>query len=145
MVVQQLSVFLENREGRLSHVTETLSENQINIISVSLADTNEYGMLRMIVSNPQVAKEVLKKAGFSAMLTEVIAVKLPPRVGTLYTLMQLLAEADLNLEYMYTLATDQNASIVLKVSDCSKGIRLLLDHGFELFKKEEVYQINLEV
>ena len=75
MFVKQLSVFIENREGRLEQVTEVLKEENINILSLSMADTTEYGMLRMIVSDPEKAKAGLRSKGFSAMLTDVLAVK----------------------------------------------------------------------
>ena len=76
MFVKQLSVFIENREGRLEQVTEVLKEENINILSLSMADTTEYGMLRMIVSDPEKARNGLREKGFSAMLTDVLAVKL---------------------------------------------------------------------
>ncbi len=142
MFIQQLSVFLENREGRLEEVTETVSNIGVNIVSFSLADTSEYGMLRMIVSDPVKAKAALKEAGFSAMLTDVIAIKLPSKVGMLHELLKTLSNEDINLEYMYTLATGENASIVLKVSDTKKGIHALQACGFAFFDKEAAYAIN---
>lgn len=83
MFVNQLSVFLENREGRLEQVLEALKEENVNIISLSLADTSDYGMLRMIVSDPEAGKAALKAKGFSAMLTPVLAVKMSHQVGQL--------------------------------------------------------------
>lgn len=144
MVIKQLSVFLENREGRLERVTETLAVNQINIVSISLADTTEYGMLRMIVSDPKKGREVLKEAGFSAMLTDVIAIKLPQRIGVMHSLLKLLANEEISIEYMYTLASGQNASIIVKLSDARKGIELLLNNEYTLFNSEEAYQINYD-
>ncbi len=90
MFVKQLSVFIENREGRLEQVTEVLMNEGINILSLSMADTTEYGMLRMIVSDPQKAKKALCEEGFSAMLTDVIAVKLEDRVGELHKMTHIL-------------------------------------------------------
>lgn len=142
MVVKQLSVFLENREGRLEKVTETLGKNQINIVSISLADTSEYGMLRMIVSDPAKGKSVLKEEGFSAMLTDVIAIKLPQRVGVLHTLLELLVKEDISVEYMYTLATGDQASVIVKLSNARKAIELLTGDGYELFNAVDAYQIN---
>ena len=86
MFVKQLSVFIENREGRLEQVTEVLKEQDINILSLSMADTTEYGMLRMIVSDPDKAKAALREKGFSAMLTDVLAVKLEDKVGEMHKL-----------------------------------------------------------
>ncbi len=145
MLIKQLSVFIENREGRLEKVTETLAAHEINIVSLSLADTSEYGMLRMVVSDPVKGKAVLKEAGFSAMLTDVLAIKLPHRIGMLYTILDLLVARDISIEYMYTLATGENASIIAKVSDVSAAIEVLEKNHFELFKADEAYQINYEV
>lgn len=140
MAIKQLSVFIENRTGRLEKVTETLKDNGINITSMSLADTSEYGLMRMIVSNPTEGKRVLKEAGFSAMLTDVLAVKLPNKIGMLHELLKVLD--DVNIEYMYALATNENASMVIKISDINKGMQSLSKHGFELVEEETAYTIN---
>ena len=105
MFVKQLSVFIENREGRLEQVTDVLKTQNINILSLSMADTTEYGMLRMVVSNPEVAKKALREEGFSAMLTDVLAVKLEDKVGELHKMTHILCSQGLNIEYMYALAS----------------------------------------
>ena len=126
MYVNQLSVFIENREGRLSGVLETLKEGKINIISLSLADTSDYGLLRMIVSDPVTAKNVLREKGFTAMLTKVLAVKLSHQVGQLQVLLEKVCEAGINIEYMYALTTgSDDASIVMKTSDLEKAAEVL--------------------
>lgn len=140
MAIKQLSVFIENRTGRLEKVTETLKENGINITSMSLADTSEYGLLRMIVSNPNEGKRVLKEAGFSAMLTDVLAVKLPNKIGMLHELLKVLE--DVNIEYMYALATNENASMVIKISDINVAKQSLSKHGFVLVDEKTAYTIN---
>lgn len=140
MVIKQLSVFIENRAGRLEQVTETLKEHGINITSLSLADTMEYGMLRMIVSDPVKGKKVLKEAGFSAMLTDVIAVKLPHKIGMLHELLKTLTTV--NIEYMYALATNENAAMILKISNIEAAQEALLENGFELLNEELAYTIN---
>ena len=145
MVIKQLSVFIENREGRLEKVTETLAKQRINIVSLSLADTTEYGVLRLIVSDPMKGKQVLKEAEFSAMLTDVIAIKLPPQVGKLQGVLNTIVAADLSIEYMYTLATAADASIVLKLSNTEKGIRILKEHGYELLEANEAYAMNCDM
>ncbi len=144
MLIKQLSVFIENREGRLEKVTETLSENQINIVSLSLADTSEFGMLRMVVSDPVKGKAVLKEAGFSAMLTDVLAIKLPHKIGALFTLLEFLVARDISIEYMYALATGENASIIVKVSDVNAAVEVLETNHYELFTAEDAYKINYE-
>ena len=83
MRIQQLSVFLENREGRLDEVLTVLGKNDVNIVALSLADTADYGMLRMIVSDPMKGRMVLKEAGITAMLTDVVAIRVPHATGSL--------------------------------------------------------------
>lgn len=143
MFIKQLTVFLENRAGRLEQVTQVLKDNGINIVSVSLADTNDFGLLRLILSNPEKAAAVLKAEGFSAMLTDVIAVKLTQHVGKLGELLVILSEADVNVEYMYGLTSgDENASIVIKTSDQEKAVDVITKSAFELLSSEETYSMN---
>ena len=142
MTIKQLSVFIENREGSLGEVAAKLAENNINIVSMSLADTLDYGMLRMVVSDPKKAKEVLREANFSAMITEVIAVKLPNEMGALDKLLKNFEEKNISIEYMYALATKENASIVMKITDVEIGCRILLDNGYELVCTDEACKLN---
>lgn len=143
MVIKQLSVFIENREGRLECVTQTLKEHNINIASFSLADTSEYGMLRMIVSNPEEGRKVLKEEGFSAMLTDVIAVKIAQKPGTLHEILKTLFDAGLSVEYMYTLATaGKCTSIIMKLSDLEAALKVLISNGYEVCTAQEAYEIN---
>jgi hypothetical protein len=142
MFIKQLSVFIENREGRLEEVTETLKDNNINIVTASVADTAEYGMFRMVVSDPEKAKTVLKEAGFTAKLTDVIAVRLPQKIGMLHKLFMILAEAGIDVKYMYALSTDKNGSMIVKVSNPEKAIEALHSNNFEIIGIEEAYTIN---
>lgn len=143
MVIKQLSVFIENTKGRLERVTETLKEHNINIASFSLADTTEYGLLRMIVSNPEEGRMVLKEEGFSAKLTDVIAVKIEQKPGTLHEVLKLLSDGGISIEYMYTLATaGKDTSIIMKLSDLNKGIDLLISNGYGLCSASEAYELN---
>lgn len=139
MFVNQLSVFIENREGRLEQVLETLKEKNINIISLSLADTSDYGLLRMIVSNPEEGKNALREAGFSAMLTKVLAVKLSHKVGQLQELLSEICKAGINIEYTYALATgNDDASIVIKPADLEKAAAVLEKTGVEVIAATEL-------
>ncbi len=143
MFIKQLSIFIENRSGRLEEVTETLKVNQINIVSLSLADTSEYGMLRLVVSDPVAAKAALADNGFSAMLTDVLAVKLPHKIGMLQVLLKAISDETINIEYMYALATGyENASMIIKVSNPEKAIEAIKRAGLDLFSPEEAYAIN---
>ena len=139
MLIKQLSVFIENREGRLEKVLDTLKKSDINIISLSLADTADYGLLRLIVSNPELGKDTLRKNGFSAMLTDVMAIKLSHRVGQLQELLAVICKASINIEYMYALSTGKDdASIVLKTSDIDKAAELLEAAGVEIINPSDI-------
>ena len=139
MFIKQLSVFIENREGRLEQVLDALKEDNINIISLSLADTSDYGLLRMIVSDSEKGKAALKAKGFSAMLTPVLAVKLSHQVGQLQVLLSEICKAGINIEYTYALATGKDdASIVIKTADLEKAAEVLKKTGVELITAEEL-------
>lgn len=130
MYVKQISVFIENREGRLDDVLETLRDNEINIQSMSLADTSEYGLLRMIVSDPDKAHAALKKNGFSAMLTNVIVVAVEHEVGKLQEIICCLGKENVNIEYMYSISTTTGEMpLVIKTSDLEKTIDIIKKQG----------------
>ena len=139
MYLNQLSVFLENREGRLDQVLETLKNSGINIISLSLADSSDYGMLRMIVADAPAAKKALKDAGFSAMLTPVLGMKLGHKAGQLQEALSAICKEGINIEYMYALATSgEDAIIVVKTTDLEKSAAALENAGVALAKEEEI-------
>ncbi|MCI8693701.1 MAG: amino acid-binding protein [Lachnospiraceae bacterium] len=138
MFVKQLSVFMENREGRLEQAAEVLKNQGINILSLSMADTMEYGMLRLVVSDPELAKSALRENGFSAMLTDVLAVKLEDQVGELYKLTHVLRTKGLNIEYMYALATSRQRAIIVKASDGKAAADAVQEGGLELYGNEEL-------
>jgi hypothetical protein len=139
MFLNQLSVFLENREGRLDEVLETLKEENINIVSLSLADSSDYGLLRMIVSEADKAKSALKAKGFTAMLTPVLGVKLSHQVGQLQVLLAEICKAGINIDYMYALATgSDDASIVIKTADLDEAANVLSKTGVEFIKADEI-------
>ncbi len=142
MSVKQLSVFLENREGRIKDVLEILATNDVNIVAASLADTTEYGMLRMIVSDPEKGKRVLKENHISAMLTDVICLRVPHAVGSLYKAMKALEDAKVNVEYMYAFANGADASAVLKTRDISAAVKTLEDKGFSVYSSDEAYTVG---
>lgn len=139
MFIKQLTVFIENKKGRLDEVLNTLKKSEINIISLSLADTADYGLLRLIVSDPKAAKDTLTKNGFSAMLTDVVAVKLSHKVGQLQELLSVICKASINIEYMYALSTgSDDACIVLKTSNTDSIADLLEAEGIEAITLESI-------
>lgn len=138
--MKQLTVFIENRVGRLAEVTDILTENNINIICLSLADTSDYGMLRMMVSQPAAACDVLSASGFPAMLTDVIAVRLPHHFGQLKKLCGMLSGEGVDISYLYALTSGDNAAIVLKTSDNDKA-EAVLSKEYTLMSAVEVYNL----
>ncbi len=140
MQAKQVSVFIENREGRLDEVLAVLKEAGVNILSLSLADTSEYGLLRLIVSDPDKADKALKAGGFSSMLTGVLVVRLANEVGSLQDLLCAVAKEKINLEYMYglTIEKEGKASLVIKASDLDKAASVLKKTGAELLTDEDI-------
>ena len=126
MLVNQLSVFMENKEGRLEQVLETLKEGNININSLSLAEATDYGMLRMIVSDPEAGKTALKAKGFMAKLTPVLAVDVADEVGQLQVVLTKITKAGINIEYVYSMkAGNDGATIIIRTSDLEKTAEVL--------------------
>ena len=141
--VQQLSVFLENREGRLDEVLAALAKGGVNIVALSLADTDEYGMLRMIVSDPHKGRVVLKEEGITAMLTDVVALRVPHATGSLSKAMHQLVEGEVNIEYMYAFANGSDAAAVLKSDEPGRVIDILKGSGFDVYTADEAYRANV--
>ena len=139
MVAKQLSVFIENRQGRLGEVLNVLKQNNVNILSLSLADTTEYGLLRLIVNNPELGKEKLAEDGFSTILTDVLVLKISHQAGSLQQLLKILSDNDVNIEYMYGLSIDgEEASVVLKTSDIKKAEDVLAMQGVKTLSTKDI-------
>ena len=143
MVAKQLSVFIENRQGRLGEVLSVLKENNVNILSLSLTDTTEYGLLRLIVNNPELGKQKLSKDGFSTMLTNVLVLSITHQAGSLQGLLEILADNDVNVEYMYGLSIDgEEASVVLKTSDIDKAELIFKQHNVKTLSTEDISKLK---
>ena len=132
MFAKQLTVFIENRTGRLCEVLNVLKTNGVNILSLSLADTTEFGLLRLIVDQPTLGKETLTENGFSSLLSDVSIIKIPHKVGSLQELLKAIDQSDVNIEYMYGLSIEaSNAYVVLKASDIAKVDEILAENNIE--------------
>ena len=129
MFAKQLTVFIENRAGRLSEVLNVLKNNGVNILSLSLADTTEFGLLRLIVDNAALGKEKLTENGFSSLLSDVSIIKIPHKVGSLQKLLKVIDDNKVNIEYMYGLSIESDeAYVVLKASDSKKVDEILTEN-----------------
>ena len=139
MTFNQVSVFVENRQGRLGEVLNVLKENDVNILSISLADTTEYGLLRLIVNKPEEAKKVLSEAGFSSMLTEVLIIKIPHVAGALQDILSKIASANISIEYMYGLSVETtDASIVVKTNELDIACEVLKSSNIDTMGEQEI-------
>ena len=139
MTVKQLSVFIENRRGRLGEVLRVLKDNGVSILSMSLADTTEYGLLRLIVNYPERGRDVLTAAGFSSITTEVLIVKVPHIAGALQEILTVIAENDIDVEYMYGLSVaSDDATIVVKTNALDKACELFKTKGIDTMSSEEL-------
>ena len=142
MFAKQLTVFIENRAGRLSKVLSVLKENGVNILSLSLADTTEFGLLRLIVDNAALGKEKLSECGFSSLLSDVSIVKISNAPGALQTLLSDIDAGGVNIEYMYGLSVESSSAfIVLKTDDDKKIDELFAKCGVETISCEELARI----
>ena len=137
MFAKQLTVFIENRSGRLSEVLGVLKENNVNILSLSLADTTEFGLLRLIVDNAALGKEKLTENGFSSLLSDVSIIKIPHKVGSLQELLRTIDADGVNIEYMYGLSIESSkAYVVLKASHTDKLEEILVKNGINTLSNE---------
>jgi hypothetical protein len=141
MIIKQLSVFLENTSGRLTAVTEALASANINISAFCIADTAEFGILRMIVSKPELAESTLKQKGISVHITDVIAVVVPHEPGGLHRTLQILSSAGVSIEYMYAFAVSDRATVVIRTDAVEQSIAILQSHKLELLKSSDVYEV----
>jgi hypothetical protein len=140
MIIQQLSVFLENKSGRLSDVSSILAQADINMTAFSIADTSDFGILRAIVSDPQKALNILKENNFSASLTEVVCLICPNKPGAMSKALNILNNGGIQIEYMYAFAMGDSANIVIRPANVQKCINILQEHEMELRKASDVYK-----
>ena len=140
MNVHQISVFLENRAGQLAEITAVLAENGIDLRAISIAETSDYGVLRMIVDDAQKATGILQEHGYILSMTPVTVIAVPDAPGGLAPVLGILAEAHIDIEYMYSLFThtDGQAYMVFRISDEEKFAAKLLEHGMHPVTKEEL-------
>lgn len=144
MQVRQVSIFLENKSGRLADVTRVLGNSNIDINALSIADTTEFGILRLIVNNPDTAVEALREHGFTVGITEVIAVCVDNKPGGLSVALNYLEKNNIGIEYMYSYlgnTRDGKAIIIIRVEDTQKAMNVLTDNGVDIKPAGEIYSL----
>ena len=144
MFVKQISVFMENRAGRLEEITGILAKASINIRALSLADTSDFGILRLIVDNPDKAVAILKKEDFTVRENEVIATEVEDKPGGLHDILTLFSKAGISIEYMYAFLErkhDNKAVLIIRVEAAAKAVKTLQDAGKHLLSATEIYSL----
>ncbi len=143
MQIQQISVFLENKPGRLARVAEVLRDNAINIRALTIADTSDFGILRMIVNKPDQALGVLKQAGFTVKQNVLLGVEIQDREGVLFDIMHLCDVSGLNVEYTYSFVeqSSNKAILFLRFEDPEKAIQVFQAKGYKLLSDEEARKL----
>ncbi len=143
MKVDQIAVFLENKSGRLAAITKALSDNNINIRALSVADTADFGILRLIVDDTDKATRVLKEEGFTVAKGVVIAVEVADKPGGLAKVLSVLHEAAINVEYMYAFVekSEENAVLIFRFDDPDMAITILQNAGVKILTSQEVQSI----
>ena len=140
MYVKQVSVFLENKKGSLTGLTRILSDSGIDLIALSIADTEQYGILRCIMTDTDKGVKALKDAGYVVRLTDVVAVCVPDVPGGLNSVLELLTDNDISVEYVYSFvrSTGSHALVIFHLSDIEKGLRVLTKRGVKLLDNDQV-------
>ena len=143
MLIKQISIFVENKPGRLNSFTKLLKDNDIDIRALSIADTKDFGILRLIVNKPELACEVLKGADCTVSITNVIAIGINDKPGGLADAMDCLYRANISVEYMYAFITktSDQAYVILRVENNDKALEALQDENFTILTGKEVYEM----
>ena len=140
MSIEQISIFLENKSGRLAEVTSVLSETRINIRALYLADTADFGILRLIVNDTETALQVLKENGFTVTKSEVVAIEVPDRPGGLSQILNTIKDEGINVEYMYAFVekSGENAIVIFRFDELDKAVDVLRKAGVKILEGEEL-------
>ena len=143
MLIEQLSIFVENKHGRLAEITNLLKENNIDIRALSIADTRDFGIMRLIVNNPVKAEKIFKDAGCTVSLTKVIAIGIDDTPGGLSKAMDTLYSHNISVEYMYAFIsrTDNTAYVILRVEENEKAISALKEGNIKILTSKEIYEM----
>ena len=143
MFIKQISIFLENKSGRLAEVARILGANDINISALSIADTTDFGILRLIVNKPEKAEEILRQNNFTVNCTSVIAIGVPDKPGGLSIALDILSKENIGIEYMYAFVgkSDDEALVILRVEDPARAVETLTANKVNVLPSSLVYKL----
>jgi hypothetical protein len=141
--IKQISIFVENKPGRLLDVVEVLGNSNIDIKAISLADSSDFGIVRLICENPESAYEVINNSGFTASLTEVLAIAISDKPGSLANVLRALKESNVNIEYMYGFSakTKDHAVMIIKVSNLEETIKCCISNNVQVLSENDISSI----
>ena len=140
MIIKQLSVFLENKTGRLNEVATLLGENGVNMSAFSLADNSDFGILRVIVSDIDKAQQVLRNSNFATTITDVLCLRVSNNPGALSKALNILADASIFIDYMYAFSQQDSANVIIRVRNLKEAMNVLTKHQFELVAADTLYE-----
>lgn len=138
MTIRQLSIFMENKPGNLNDVLAVLSENNINIASLTVADTDEYGIVRLLVSDPKLAQEKLREKQFTVRIHDVLSLEMAPQPGSLYEIMRHFAEADISMEYVYAFSYGSKSIVVFRTNNREKALEVIRTNNLKSITEKEL-------
>ena len=140
MAINQISIFVENKEGKLVTITDSIANAGIDIRALSVADTQDFGIFRLIVTDPEKAKTALESSGCFVSITQVVGISIPDEPGSLAKVVNILARYNINIEYMYAFITvsKKNASVVLRVADNAAAEKILTENGIKLLEEKDI-------
>ena len=141
MLAKQLSIFLENKSGRLTEVTEVLGKSDVNLSAMSIADNSDFGILRCIVSDPDKAYRLLKEAGFTVKITDVIGMTVPNTPGSLAVILRHLSDNGVFIEYLYSFANGEAAHVIIRPTDLENCEKILQEKKVELIAANDLYKL----
>jgi hypothetical protein len=141
MLIKQLSIFLENKKGRFTEVSTLLGEAGINMTAFTVAENSDFGILRLIVSDPEKAREILKEHRYAVSVTEVICVQTPNQPGSLARVMKILTDAEVFIEYMYAFSLGNGAVVIIRPDNLEKTVAVLSDSKVELLASSELFSL----
>lgn len=144
MLIKQISVFMENRPGRLAEIIKLLSDNNIDMRAINIADTTDFGILRMIVDEPLKAEAVLRENNMTASVTDVIAVSITDSVGAFSKVIEILKDAEISIEYIYSFIGEKSAKavIVVRTNDCEKSVEILTENGINVLSSKDLGSLD---
>jgi len=141
MLIKQLSIFLENKKGRFTEVTRILGEAGINMTALTVAESSDFGILRLLVSDPEKAKSLLKEHRYAVSVTDVVCLQCPNEPGALAKALDILTNAGIFIEYMYAFSLGQAALVALRPDDLEKCVQVLRENKLELLAASDLYKL----